>query len=52
VARDYEEAHDYFDSIRLLAQGFGPLEGKPIRMTGLFGGGLPRSTEDGWFVEE
>jgi hypothetical protein len=52
VARDHDEAHDYFDPIRLLAQGFGPLEGKTIRMAGLFGGGLARSTEDGWFVEE
>jgi hypothetical protein len=52
VARDYEEAHDSFDPIRLLAHGFGPLEGKIIRMAGLFGGGLPRSTEDGWFLEE
>lgn len=52
VARDYEEAHDFFDPIRLLAQGFGPLEGKSIRMAGLFGGGLPLTTEDGWGLEE
>jgi len=52
VARDYEEAHDYFDSIRLMASGFGPLEGQNIRMAGLFGGGLPLTTEDGWSLEE
>jgi hypothetical protein len=52
VARAYEEAHDFFDPIRLLAQGFGPLEGQSIRMAGLFGGGLPRSTKDQWFLEE
>ncbi len=52
VARDYEEAHDFFDPVRLLAQGFGPLENKSIRMAGLFGGGLPHKTEDGWFLEE
>jgi hypothetical protein len=52
VARDYEEAHEYFDPIRLIAQGFGPLEGKSIRMAGLFGGGLPLTTEDEWGLEE
>ena len=52
VARDYEEAHDFFDPIRLLAQGFGPIEGKCIRMAGLFGGGLPLTTTDDWFLEE
>ena len=52
VARDYEEAHDFFDPILLLAQGFGPLEGKSIRMAGLFGGGLPLTTKDKWFLEE
>ncbi len=52
LARDYVEAHDFFDPIRLLAQGFGPLEGKSIRMAGLFGGGLPLTTKDEWFLEE
>ena len=52
VARDYEEAHDFFDPIRLLAQGFGPLEDRRIRMAGLFGGGLPLTTEDEWGLEE
>jgi hypothetical protein len=52
VARDDEEAHDFFAPIPLTADGFGPLAGKSIRMAGLFGGGLPRTTEDGWFLEE
>jgi hypothetical protein len=52
VARDYNEAHDYFDPIRLVARGFGPLDGKSIRMAGLFGGGLPRTTKDDWSLEE
>ena len=52
IARDYDEAGDYFDPIRLLAQGFGPMEAKCIRMAGLFGGGLPYTTLDGWSVDE
>jgi hypothetical protein len=52
IARDYQEAHDFFDPIRLISLGLGPLEGKSIRMAGLFGGGLPRTTEDGWLIEE
>ena len=51
LARDYDEAHDYFDPIRLTAVGFGPLAGQMIRVGGLFGGGLPLTTVDGWHLE-
>jgi hypothetical protein len=49
VARDREE--DGYDPFRLEALGIGPLADKPIRMSGLDGGGLPESTADGWRVE-
>ena len=52
VASDYEEVQFFFDRLRLLAKGFGPLEGKNIRMAGRFGGGLPLTTEDGWELHE
>jgi len=48
LARDYDEAHDFFDRIHLTAAGFGPLQGATVRMAGLMGGGLPLSTHDGW----
>jgi hypothetical protein len=51
LARDNEEAHDFFDPIRLIAEGFGPLAEQSIRIAGLFGGGLPLSTHDGWYME-
>ncbi len=51
LARDYDEAHDFFDPIRLTAAGFGPLAGQTIRVGGLFGGGLPLTTADGWQLE-
>ncbi|WP_435020278.1 hypothetical protein TA3x_001741 [Tundrisphaera sp. TA3] len=48
VARDDDEAHDFFDPIRLTAIGIGPLDGHVVRVVGLFGGGLPLTTCDGW----
>jgi hypothetical protein len=51
LARDYNESHDFFDPIRLTGTGIGPLEGQAIRMAGLFGGGLPLTTLDGWLLE-
>lgn len=52
LARDDEEAHDFLDAVRLTASGFGPLNNRTIRTAGLFGGGLPRTTNDGWFAEK
>ena len=51
IARDLSCAHDYFDSIKLTAKGFGPLAEQTIRMAGLYGGGLPLFTKDGWGLE-
>jgi hypothetical protein len=51
LARDYQEAHDFFDPVRLTAAGFGPLAGQSVRVAGLFGGGLPLTTLDGWCLE-
>jgi hypothetical protein len=52
VARDYAEAHDSFDPVKLTAQGFGPLEGQTVPVVGSFGGELPHATADGWVLEE
>ncbi|MGB3294868.1 MAG: hypothetical protein WBB01_17940 [Phormidesmis sp.] len=49
VARDYEEFYE--NEASLEAQGTGILSDRTIRMSGLFGGGLPRITEDGWQLE-
>ncbi len=51
LARDYDEAHDFLDVIRLTATGFGPLIGQAVRVGGLFGGGLPLTTTDGWCLD-
>ncbi|MCJ8282366.1 MAG: hypothetical protein MJK14_21675 [Rivularia sp. ALOHA_DT_140] len=48
TARDYQ---DYYENQYLEAEGIGCLNGKFIKMTGLDGGGLPISTEDGWNLE-
>jgi hypothetical protein len=47
IARDHDGEY-LCNTNRLLAPGFGPLEGKTIRMAGLFGGGLALTTVDGW----
>jgi hypothetical protein len=49
AARDDAE---YYDGEEYLeAEGIGPLEGRTIRMAGVIGGGLPRTTQDGWSLE-
>jgi hypothetical protein len=49
VARDDEEFYENETSLE--AQGIGILSDRTIRMAGLFGGGLPSITEDGWQLE-
>jgi len=49
VLRDRNEYKN--QEIELLCEGFGPLVGRTIRMSGLCGGGLPLSTKDGWHIE-
>ena len=49
VSRDYE---DYYENdCQLEAEGIGPIENETINLAGLFGGGLPTTTEDGWSIE-
>jgi hypothetical protein len=40
-----------FDIGNLLLDGIGPLAGKRVRMSGMYGGGLACQTTDGWCVE-
>jgi hypothetical protein len=49
LARDDEEYYEGEEHLE--AEGIGLLEGKIIQMTGLFGGGLPLTTEDGWSIK-
>lgn len=51
VAHDPEAGITPDEEVRLESHGVGPLAGKTIRMCGLFGGGLPMMTLDGWTVE-
>jgi hypothetical protein len=51
IARDREPpTHDcdWYDIVRLAAVGIGPLANTRIKIAGLYGGGLPTSTEDAW----
>ena len=48
VLRDRNEYKER--ELQLLCEGFGPLTGSLIRMSGLHGGGLPTFTKDGWGV--
>jgi hypothetical protein len=49
LARDDEEYYEGEEHLE--AEGIGLLQGKIIQMAGLFGGGLPLTTEDGWSIE-
>jgi hypothetical protein len=49
VARDDSEYYE--GELALEAEGIGPLTGSTLRVAGLFGGGLPTMTTDGWSVE-
>ena len=51
VASDPEAGSTFVEEVRLESHGIGPLAGKVIRVCGLFGGGLPLMTLDGWGVE-
>jgi len=49
VARDEGEYDE--DESQLEAIGIGPLQDRVLRLSGLHGGGLPNSTQDGWSLE-
>jgi hypothetical protein len=51
VARDPDADSTFDEEVRLQSKGIGPLAGRTIRVCGLFGGGLPLMTLDGWSVE-
>lgn len=50
LARDDNDRFS-FDVGNLLVEGIGPIAEYQIRMSGIFGGGLPRQTADGWSIE-
>jgi len=51
VARDYDiDEERWADTIRLTTKGIGPLKRQTLRMAGIWGGGLPLYTADGWSV--
>jgi hypothetical protein len=52
VARDASAmSDDWHDPYALSAVGIGPLDGMRVPVAGLWGGGLPLMTRDGWTVE-
>jgi hypothetical protein len=52
ISRDRNDDRSaWYGRDRLLGVGFGPLEGQTVRLAGLWGGGLPVSTNDYWRVE-
>lgn len=51
VARDRAGPEDSeLDELGLTVAGIGPLAGRRIRVAGIWGGGLPSTTSDGWSV--
>ncbi|MCL2348360.1 MAG: hypothetical protein FWC50_08875 [Planctomycetaceae bacterium] len=54
IARDYsplDGSAAWHDSTRLRAKGIGPVSEEWIPLSGLWGGGLRKDTNDGWFVK-
>src|SRR5882672_12480209 len=52
LARDPQPLDpSWYDEIRLIAKGFGPLASHSIRIAGLMGGGLPLTTADRWHLQ-
>jgi len=51
LGRDREPTWEGLDEVRLRSPGLGDLEDIMIRIAGLHGGGLPRTTSDGWGLE-
>jgi len=49
ILRDRSKHKDR--ELELLCDGFGPIEGHSVRMSGLHGGGLPLFASDGWAIE-
>lgn len=52
VARDYDgDIFEWMNNQTLTAEGIGPLEGERVRVVGIWGGGLPNTTDDHWSVQ-
>lgn len=51
IARDREEMWDGLDQVHLRSPGIGDLASVDFRLAGLHGGGLPRTTSDGWGLD-
>lgn len=51
VAREYGDG-DWHDTLALEAKGIGPLADQTMKTAGLYGGGLPRTSVDGWTTED
>lgn len=52
IARDRNtQDWGWYDTSRLVAECIGSYDGVEVPLSGLHGGGLPNSTEDGWSVE-
>jgi len=51
IARDQDDSYSWFDTTSLTAEGIGPLESQHIRISGVYGGGMPTMTSDGWRLE-
>jgi hypothetical protein len=51
LSRDPNTSNHWLNAIKLTALGIAPIMDEPIRLAGIFGGGLPLTTHDGWSIE-
>jgi len=51
LSRNPDTANNWLNEIKLTALGIAPIVDEPIRIAGIFGGGLPFTTHDGWNIE-
>lgn len=51
LSRDPDISNNWLDEIKLTALGITPIADQPVRVAGIFGGGLPLTTHDGWSIE-
>jgi hypothetical protein len=49
LARD--RAEHAVNTVKLTARAIGPLHNEPVRVAGLYGGGLPLTARDGWMLQ-
>jgi hypothetical protein len=51
LSRNPEVSDNWLNEIKLTAVGIASIADEPVRVAGIFGGGLPRTTHDGWSIE-